>query len=72
MCQVLGIQIDEPRNLPTANNGRCYVCVENITGTDDYKLEREMLNNKRKTKCRKLQIVCKYHMNSICENCKDV
>ena len=53
MCQVLGIQIDKPRNLPTANTGRCYVCVENITGTDDYKLEREKLNNKLKTKCSK-------------------
>ena len=53
MRQVLGIQIDKPRNLTTANTGRCYVCVENITGTDDYKLEREKLNNKLKTKCSK-------------------
>ena len=43
MRQVLGIQIDKPRNLPIANTGRCYVCVENITGTDDYRLEREKL-----------------------------
>ena len=73
MRQVLGIQIDKPRNLPTANTGRCYVCVENIAGTDDYKLEREKLNNKLKTKFSKCsQIICKYHMKSICEKCKDV
>ena len=35
MCQVLDIQIDKPRNLPTANTGRCYLCVESITSTDD-------------------------------------
>ena len=53
MHQVLGIQIDKQQNLPTANTGRYYLCVENITGTDDYKLEREKLNNKQKTKCSK-------------------
>ena len=73
MRQVLGIQRDKPRNLLTANTGRYYVCVENITGTDDYKLEREKLNNKLKTKCSKCsQIVSKYYMKSICEKCKDV
>ena len=73
MRQVLGIQIDKPQNLPTANIGRCYVCVENITGTDDYKLERENLNNKLKIKCSKYsQIICKYHMKSIRGKCKDV
>ena len=73
MRQVLGIQIDKPRNLLTANTGRYYVCVENITGTDDYKLEREKLSNKLKTNCSKCsQIVSKYHMKSICEKCKDV
>ena len=71
--QVFGIQIDKTRNLSTANTGRCYICVENITGTDDYKLESEKLNNKLKTKCIKcLQIICKYSMNSNCEKCKDV
>ena len=73
MRQVLGVQINKPQNLPTANTGRCYVCVENITGTDDYKFEREKLNNKLKTKRSKFsQIICKYHMKSICEKCKDV
>ena len=73
MRQVLGIQIDKPRNLLTVNIGRCYVCVENIIGTDDYKLEREKLNNKLKTKCSKCsQVICKYHTRSICEKCKDV
>ena len=73
MRQILGIQIDKPRNLPTANTGCCCVCVENISGTDDYKLEREKLNNKLKTKCSKCsQIICKYHMKSICEKFKDV
>ena len=51
MHQVLGIQVDKPRNLPTANTGRCYACVGNVTGTDDYKLETEKWNNKLKTKC---------------------
>ena len=68
MCQVLGIQIDKPQNVPTADTGHCYVGVENITGTDDYKLEKEKLNNKLKPKCRKCsKIICKYHMKSICE-----
>ena len=53
MGQVLGIQIDKHRNLPTVNTGHCYVCEENITDSDDYKLEREKLNNKLKTKCSK-------------------
>ena len=35
MCEVFGIQIDKLRNLSTANTGRCYIYVENITGTDD-------------------------------------
>ena len=51
--QVLGIQVNKLRNHPTADTGRCYVCVENITRTDDYKLEREKSNNKLKTKCSK-------------------
>ena len=73
MHQVLGIQIDKPQNLPTANTGHCYFCVENVTGTNDYKLEREKLNNKLKTKCSKCsQITCRYHMKSICEKYKDV
>ena len=73
MRQLLAIQIDKPRYLPTANTGRCYVCVENSTVTDDYKLEREKLNNKLKTKCSKCsQIISKYHMKSIGEKCKDV
>ena len=59
MRQVLGIQIDTPRNNPTANTGRCFVCVESITGNDDYKIQREKLNNKLKTKCSKCaQIIC--------------
>ena len=60
MRQVLGIQIDKPGNLLAARTGHCYVCVENITGADDYKIQREKLNNKLKTKCSKcLQIICK-------------
>ena len=73
MRQVLGVQINKPQNLPTANTCRCYVCVENITGTDDYKFEREKLSNKLKTERSKFsRIICKYHMKSICEKCKDV
>ena len=73
MCQVLGIQIDKPQNLPTANTDHCYFCVENVTGTNDFKLEREKLNNKLKIKRSKCsQITCKYYMKSICEKCKDV
>ena len=68
MHQVLGIQIGKPRNLLTANTGHCYVCVENITGADGYKLEREKLDNKQKTKCSKCsQIICKYNMKCNCE-----
>ena len=71
--QILGIQLDNPRNLPTAITAPCYVCGEIITGTDVYKLKRKKLNNKLKTKCRKCsQVICKYHMKSICEKCKGV
>ena len=73
MRQGLGIQIDKPRNLPTANTARCSVCVDYITGADDYKLEREKLNNNLKNKCSKCsQIIFKYHMKSICEKCEGV
>ena len=59
MRQVLGIQIDKPGNLLAARTGHCYVCVENITSADDYKIQREKLNNKLKAKCSKCsQIIC--------------
>ena len=57
----------------TGNTAPCYVCVENITGTDVYNLERKKLNNKLETKCRKCsQIICKHQIKRICEKCKDV
>ena len=72
MCLVLGIPvaIQQPAARPAPNVGRCCICVEAITGTDNYKAMRERLNNKLKSKCKKCsEIVCKQHMESVCSSC---
>lgn len=78
MRRVLGIK--EVRSRPEVenicvNHGRCFKCVEAIVGTPAYKIEREKLNNKLKTKCSKcLKFICKphqYQMQFICEDCNE-
>ena len=72
MRLVLGIPvaIQQPAARPAPNVGRCHICVKAITGTDNYKAMRERLNNKLKSKCKKCsEIVCKQHMESVCNSC---
>ena len=55
MRRVLGIKevMARPDNDIPAQIGRCFKCVQELVGTDNYTYKRERLNNKLKTKCNK-------------------
>ena len=58
---------------PLTHSGHCYKCVEMIVGKANYKLSREKMNNKLKTKCRRTKnFNCKKHLKKIeyiCSEC---
>ena len=51
--------------------GRCYVCVADIVGKNNYKNVKERLDNKFKTKCNKYERhICKNHsVFVLCNEC---
>ena len=61
-----------PTSDEQATQGRCHKFVEEIVGTENYKVDRKKLNNKLKSKCHKCNFfMCKDHSALLCKSAAD-
>ena len=55
-----------------AKTGRCYVCVEDLVGTNQCKERREKLNTRVKTSCSVCNVlICEQHTQLVCAKCNN-